>query len=31
LLALFSRHAVNARWLIPLAGLYAAFIALVAL
>jgi cation:H+ antiporter len=29
LLALFSKNAVNARWLIPLAGLYALFIALV--
>jgi cation:H+ antiporter len=30
LLILFSRRAVDARWLVPLAGLYAAFIAVIA-
>jgi cation:H+ antiporter len=30
LLGLFSKDAVNARWLIPLAGLYAVFIAVIA-
>jgi cation:H+ antiporter len=30
LLALFSKKAVDARWLMPLAGLYAVFIALIA-
>ena len=31
LLALFSKPAVNARWLMPLAGLYAAFVAIIVL
>jgi len=31
LMGLFSKNAVNARWLVPLAGLYAAFIAIIAL
>ena len=31
LLVLFSKNAVNAKWLIPLAGLYAVFIAIVAM
>jgi len=30
LLGLFSKDAVNARWLMPLAGLYAVFIAVIA-
>jgi len=30
LLALFSKNAVNARWLTPLAGLYALFVAIIA-
>jgi cation:H+ antiporter len=31
LLGLFSKDTVNARWLMPLAGLYAVFIAIIAL
>jgi cation:H+ antiporter len=31
LLGLFSKNSVNARWLIPLAGLYAVFVAVIAL
>jgi cation:H+ antiporter len=31
LLALFAKNAVNARWLLPLAGLYALFVAVIAM
>jgi hypothetical protein len=31
LLGLFSKDSVNSRWLMPLAGLYAAFIAIIAM
>ena len=31
LLVLFSKDSVNARWLMPLAGLYALFVAVIAL